>query len=907
MSVLASLRQRPQGPLALLAIAGFVLGLLLPDSVPGSVGWALAAMAILVGWGALAARLLAGAASTPPTIAPTSATTAPTSPAASFSLAELLGLGTAAWIFVTGCLLAVDAASRIPLLVLASLGLVAGVWHLCARSSSAPASSPSPSPSPASAPDASKLGRILLGVLLVAYFLLVLVGSLNTRGNPFDDHVAYTAFTKRLLDTGDLIEPFSYRRISAYGGQTVLLALIGLRGNLEASDLLDRGVFHIIAILALLSMMKRRRVHAGVAAILVGFLVSLPDLSINSGAGWTGVALFLTAYAFATREELAPRPRLLLVFACCAAACTLRQNYLVPAGLFAAFLLFDHLRAQVWQRARAGVDGDTWRTAWLRERATALLPIAVAAAMILPYAIATFRSSNSFLYPVLLGNMNPLAPTRPTGYTITDELAAIASNLIAAEPIRIWWILAPLMLLAKETRPGTPWRWFLASSAIGLGFLLHGFLISDAASLWRYAFGFMTPLAFIFLVELGDRLPLGGKPESQDKDAKDAERVAPPPPRLRLPAFAIFLVWLAVLAELVASRTLFADRSGELFTNARAAHSLGAERHRGLAETYRRLQAALPAGENVAFLLDDPYWLDYRQHRFFNLDLPGFTAPSPMPSFTDAETWRAYLRDQGIDTLAFVDPRQSTYLFRRLDWLRRLFTDTELWRFMAVRMLDTGDTFLDLAASSKVLFHEQGIYAIDLSRRADGSPAPRLASTVSLPEDVRADRFVRRFSEEQLGGHAWQLLSRRDVLFLPDGHSPFNVKVALPRPSTVAVESLLSNLLGKPPKEPPHRWLTDRSHYRVRGVKQQRLQMTLWVDLARLAALPRLSLIVDGKVAAEANPDAAGDVFFDVETRCRGWCDVFLVSSTISEFWVASDELQMLRLDTFEWDELPAP
>jgi hypothetical protein len=878
MSALASLRQRPHGPLALLAIAGFGLGLALPDSVPGSVGWALATLAILLGWGALARRLLAPAAAT--------------TPASSFSFAELLGLGAAAWIFVTGCLLAVDAAARLPLLVLAVIGLGAGAWQLCRR---APASAAAPTPPLLD----SKLGRALLAAALLAYFALVLVGSLSTRGNPFDDHVAYTAFTKRLLDTGDLLEPFSYRRISAYGGQTVLLALVGLRGNLEATDLLDRGVFHIAAILSLLSLMKRRRVHPGVAAILIAFLVSLPDLSINSGAGWTGVTLFLTAYAFAARDDLAPRPRLFLVFACCAAACTLRQNYLVPAAAFAACLLFDHLA----RRLRARPAGESWRPTWRAERATFLGAIAVAALVILPYAVATFRSSGSFLYPVLLGNMNPLAPTRPTGYTFTDELAAIASNLMAAEPIRIWWILAPLMLLAKETRPGTPWRWFLLSSAIGLGFLLHGFLISDATSLWRYAFGFMTPLAFIFLIELGDRLPLGARGEQESEGA---------PPRLRLPAFAIFLVWLAVLAELIASRTLLADRSGQLLTNARAAHSLGAERHRGLTATYQRLQAALPAGASVAILLDDPYWLDYQRNRFANLDLPGFTAPAPLPSFTTPEAWRGYFLEHGYRYLAFVDPRQSTYLFRRSDWMRRLFQDTELWRFMAIRMLDTGDAFLALAGSSKVLFHEQGMYALDLGARADGTAVAAIASAGATaaplaPEDVRADQFVRRLSEGELGGRAWQLLSRRDVLFLPDGHGPLNVRVALPRRSTLAVDSVFTNLLGRPPKEPAHRWLSDRNHYRVRGVSQQRLRLELWVDLARLGSTPRLSLIVDGEVAAEANPDDAGDVVFDVPTRCRGWCDVFLVSSTISEFWIAPDELQVLRLTAFEWNELPAP
>jgi hypothetical protein len=855
------LRRRPFAPVALLLGLAAAAGLIWPHTAAGSTAWALAVMGVLFGCGAAVRRLLR----------------------IELDLGELLGLGTVAWIFAVGVLLAADMASRIPLLVLAGGGLLSAAWELGTRAPSPPVAAPT-----ASAQE--RLARLVLGLLLAVFLLLTLVGSLNTRGNPFDDHVAYTAFTKRLLDSGDLIEPFSYRRISAYGGQTVLLALAGLRGNLETTDLLDHGIFLVITTLTALGLMKRRGLHLGVAAAIVTFLLSLPDLSINSGAGWTGVTLFLAAYGFSTREDLPARHRLLLVLATCGAACTLRQNYLLPAGLFAALLLGLHVQRQAAQ--------TSWAAAWRAERGIVIVALAAAAALVLPYALATWRSSHTFLYPILLGNMNPLAPTRPAGIGRLDELTIVLSNLMSAEPIRIWWVLFPFMLLAGDPRPTRPWLAFLISSTLGFAYLLHGFLISDSQTLWRYAFGYMTPLAIVFLIEIGDRLPF-----RDESEARGASGVT----FLRLPLFGTFLVWLAVLSQLVDARAQLTSRIQDAGTNAAAATAMGARRNRGLEPSYQALQAAIPAGAQVAVLLDDPYWLDYRRNRIFNLDLPGFTAPVAMPSFTDAETWRRYLLASGLRYLAFVDPSQSTYLFRRASWVKRLLNDTELWRFMAARMIDTADAFMALAATSRVLFHDQGMYALDLGAAELGAgPSPTYHAPVD-PEPVRMDRFVERLSRSELNSNAWQLTSRSDVLFLPDGYGPSNTQVEFRNHVSPRLDSALTALFGRPPPEPAHRWLTDRSHLRVHGDGPRRLRAELWVDLSRLDSSPRLTLSIDGTTLGEASPDASGKVIFDVQTSCTGWCDVYLVSSTIAEFWRLPEDLKILKLLVLEWTRPGAP
>lgn len=887
MRALDLLRRRPLSPLAVLALACAALGLGSPHSAAGGLAWALAALTALLGWGAAVRRALRLASSV--------------GPGPGLALCELLALGAAAWIAAGGLLLAVGVATRLPLLALALVGVALGAWELATAA-----------PRPAARSPEARMGRAALTALFVGYAALVLLGSLVSRGNPFDDHVAYTPLLRRLLDAGNLLEPFSYRRISAYGGQTILQALLAARGNLESTDLLDRGVFHLVSLLGLVGLLQRRRFHAAVGAVLIFFAISLQEMSINSASGWTGVALFLAAYALAAREDLAPARRLPLVFACCAAACTLRQNFLLPAGLFAACLLFAQLAATA--KAGRGDRRSRWRGALSADRTAGLAAIAAAAAILLPYAFATWRSSGSFLYPVLLGNMSPHAPVAPLGITAIEKLSLIAQYSLSAEPIRIWWVLLPVMLVAKDPRPTQPWRWFLVASAVGFLYLVQGFLVSDATTLWRYAFGYLTPLALVLVVEVGDRFALGGRADASDADADDATE----PFRLHLPRLGGFLLWLALLVQLLSSRETLLPRLAELGRNASAALQLGADRHRGVARSYAAMQQALPAGAKVAILLDDPYYLDYARNDFQNLDLPGFAAPQPLPAFTEPERWRRYFLDHGLRYLAFVDGNRSTYLYRRADWLRRLFLESELWRFMAAHIIDAGDTFLALAATSKVLYvdREQGLYALDLASElgAAASAASAASGAADEPEPARMDRFVRRLSERDLGNDAWRLVSRRDVIFLPDGDGPSGLRAAAPSPVRDGADDLLSALFGTPPREPPHRWLGDRTHLRIYRASpsptgassdggDQRLRLALWVDVRRLATTPKLSLIVDGAVVGEAVPDAAGDVRFDVTPRCAGWCDVYVVSSALGDFWLDPERNRALKLTSLAWNE----
>jgi hypothetical protein len=847
-------------------LAGWGVGLSRPHSLLGTLGWSAVVLSILFGFGSALRRRLGV------TLMP----------------GEVMLAGTTVWVFAVGLLLPLGVASRTPLLVLAGLG---SAWALAELALAAL------SPAPA-APGAAGEGAqrrfdpvvVVLLVLLGAYLLFNVAGSISTRGNPADDGVAYGGFIRRLLDCGDLVEPFSFRRLSAYGGQTALLALTAMRGDFESFDLLDRGLYQVVAALVLLDLARRRNLHVAACALLVAFLLSQMENRFNSASHWSGIAVFLGAYGVASREDLSPRASLVGVYALCGVACTLRQNYLLPAGLFALFSSILHLRAQA-----AGAEAGGWKAAWQRERGTLLWGLVAAGVLVLPYMVAAWQSNRTFLYPVLAGTGNPVAPLRPIGATVFDELIFFSGVLLNSEPVRSWWVVVPLLCMVRDLRPRRPLTALLAASAIGFLYLTHSFMLSDAYNIWRYAAGYMTPLLLAFIVEMLVKLPLV---------SKAAGSSLPGGMRIKVPAIAHAIVLFLALVQLVESRGVVSGRLKENLEEVDAARVIGAARTGVRQRGYREMQAAIPEGSHVAFLVDEAFHLDYSRHRLYNLDLPGFAAPAPgLPSFLPVPVWRDYFHSQGIRYLAFIDGAYSSYLYRRRTWATNTHSDHGIWRFMATHMVDTIDALRGLAATSKVLYDQDGFVAVDLGpvRSVD---AAALAARYATPELLREEEWLQRQLARELHPAMWELMTRHDVAFddvLPIEYTPSERNLW----EIFGVGEALGMVTPAP--EAPRRWLIDRTHVRVLGHGQQRLQLELFIDTRRLGTHPTVEVSIDGRELFTSKPTLDGKISVDVNAECRGWCDVYLMVSTVGVTWQGASTVRSIRLDRFAWTPASAP
>src|ERR1035438_5406794 len=143
-----------------------------------------------------------------------------------------------------------------------------------------------------------KSRRSMLGCLaFLALILLVYAPTVDVHwSNPCDDDVAYFVFAKRLLDSGTLIEPFSQRRLAAYGGHSLLQAVVWAFGSQKTLSVLDGGLSVVVLAGMVFGYCRKVKASIGLAYLVAGLAVLLPVPRANSMSQAAGVVFFLALF-----------------------------------------------------------------------------------------------------------------------------------------------------------------------------------------------------------------------------------------------------------------------------------------------------------------------------------------------------------------------------------------------------------------------------------------------------------------------------------------------------------------------------------------------------------------------------------------------------------------------------------
>jgi len=834
---------------AVLAVLGLgAAGLAQPSSVlRGGVAWLGFVFFVLTGWGAIVTRVARAEA-----------------PDAGLRAA----LGAAGYLAVAGVLVAAGVLTRPAILVLIGLGFAGfawrevtapiAIWHRVREALRFVRANPT-------------LGVFVIVIVLLAG-LRVLGAVAALDRNPWDDDIAYTPFLKRLLDAGDLVEPFSFRRLGAYGGQTVLQALGAARGSLANVHLIDKGLGLTIALLVMVGYARERRTQPLWLALIALVVILLPETAINTASYWTGVVAFLALYRCVVREQWA------LVGLLAAVTCTLRQNFLAAVLVFLASVLLSRLGTL----ARTMPLRDAWR----QERRAWGWIAGVAVAVIAPWWIAAYVSNHTFLFPIVDGTWNHQLSLRPAATGWSQELASLVTCCLETSPIVVIPILALVLAFVTDRRLGRPLTSLVIASTLGFVLIVHSLAGGETFHLWRYAFGFATALAIVLVLELG---------------AEDDARVS-------LAPLGRSIVLAAFVLQLVVGRGALPKQAIALIDDVREAAAI--DRHgdpnaRAEQRRYEAMQAALPAGARAAVMLDDPALLDYRRNPIANLDTPGFASPGPqLPAFGGAEPLRAYLVAQGYRYAAFVRSERSRYVFRRAFWVERMFTDIELFEIMSAYMIDAIESFAELATTTTVLYDDDGLVVLDLATPL-GQATTRVAGG---DEPARRAAWVRALADREGLHDVWSLTTRDDLRFedgtgglrFVDGSidDPQWYEVTHPRPVPAKRGQAILPLLR-------------RAHLRVRGARgargtsDMRLVLRAAIALNTVYTHPRLDVSLDGELLASVVADASGHYAVDVTVRrdrlAGGWHDLYLVFSSIADPDRDVRDLRIARLESVEW------
>jgi len=530
-----------------------------------------------------------------------------------------------------------------------------------------------------------------IGLFALSYAM----GLFDSRYQLADDLGAYFLHAKKILETGSLYEPFSFRRMASYGGQSFLQALLLVVAPLDRVNLLDKGVCRLAVGIALLAYALTGPNRSLLAALVVSYAVGVYyDFATNTASLFSGVLAF--AGLWMTLEGCRREPRRPIVNGtltglAVAATLPLRQNYGLACALI---VLFEHV-----SRFRAAPGRYDWKE----------LPTAAASAALCVggWALLQLHSCGTPLFPLLGGFANPEWRSVLSARDSDQFLNSLRNFLgypFAWEPFAL---CALSLALPRRSPAETSLRATAAAGLIAFG--ANAWLLAHAHphEISRYVIAFLLPTILFASVHAAAIL---GRVRSRSA--------------LRDWRPWLCAVYLVALLDFLPPTTRLTERVSWL----REALSGGVA---GVPENpttlaYERLQRATPAGAKLLVMLDRPHLLDLRRNDVVSLDLPG--GVSPAPGLAQIESPREvvrYFRDLGYSWLGAVRPGKTNELYSAWRWITHAKgvrmawqydpSDVASWQVIGRTVVRFFEQLDSIAENCRVAHDDGTLLLIDLS------------------------------------------------------------------------------------------------------------------------------------------------------------------------------------------------
>jgi hypothetical protein len=492
--------------------------------------------------------------------------------------------------------------------------------------------------------------RAAIGLNAVAVGLIALVSlymGVRALGaapwNSCDDFVGYLPLGDRLLETGGMIEPFSLRRVSGFGGATVLDSIF--TSTLGRSDAFVMDLVFGVQLLGLLlvpfSAKPVRLVLGGLVLLSIPFW---PTLHWNLSPIFLIVALMAAALLvpYETRRTRADllEPRVLCLIGILGAGLlTMRFSPGVPLVALGVALVLSATGAGARERLRGLVTFG-----------------GVVFIALVPWMLALWRSSGTPLYPPFDGNVNTASTAfRDPAADLWPRVRQVGEQLEVTQ-VLVGILVAGVVLIAVRRRAVWARMPLLALPGVLLGMLLMVASLSSFSAFdlgraaWPIVGGTFVAALILLANEATAIMRVGGKVAA-------------------IVVIALVAIMLRSTSNTDYRFTYDTDALSQLVHGDLPDYEPWLDTE----PDYVAAQAAIPAGAKVATSTDFPSLFDYGRNDVVNLDIVGAVSPSPgIPIGGDAEQMTAYLRDQGFDFVVLTDSADSLCLWNREKLLANL-------------------------------------------------------------------------------------------------------------------------------------------------------------------------------------------------------------------------------------------
>jgi len=509
----------------------------------------------------------------------------------------------------------------------------------------------------------------LINTIILVVCSLASLGVVASRTfQKMDDLPAYAYLAQKLVATGGLIDPFSSRRILSYGGATLYQAVFVKFTGLQSIFAFDNLFMPVVLVITVLLYGRSHKLSPWLLGLLSLCLVAgtssliLFNLSPRFAITFFTLVVLLASFDLARSNSRVGSDYVLVMGLLIASLSTMRvENAVAPAIVV--------LLTIVWDR----------RSAFRH----ALLLVGIGMLSVSGWAFALYRSSGTFLFPIMRGTANMSFYFDPVHWGISQYLT-LFWNGVALEnefAILIGVFVAALCsyLSFKKDIVSTRILVYVAGAVtaqlIVMVFAMTGY---DGPTVTRYS-GPTILAAGIFTVVL---LFLKNK-QNQFQPHESSKLLT----QLRMfvgtnmfNVGAVFLIFLCCLGYTVPNSARTVDRSSiplfstefrTTFTNAYDLIHKGALSLLNIQSvtsvvnadlvSISKVSAAVPKNSTVLSAIETPGFLDMSRFNVFTLDWPSANSEFPGLKFDQGvQALKHYLIAHGINFLLIQRNDSST-------------------------------------------------------------------------------------------------------------------------------------------------------------------------------------------------------------------------------------------------------
>ena len=480
--------------------------------------------------------------------------------------------------------------------------------------------------------------------------------------DPNDDLTGYLVYPYQILQTGTLIEPFSFQRAGTFGGQALLQALVFIAGGERNAHLPDRGFAMVVLVGILLQSNRSKQNWIALFAMLPAFaLLFIPVPRISTHGAMMGGCFLVAMVATMQKISLDQRdwrgaipPGILA-----AAACTIRPTFTLLLALFYVV----YLVITIFQHHLSLKEKWQFFSFLIKIGLVALLVIA-------PFSILLFISNGTPIIPPFQGfvdtsyqihSYQDWAKDRNGMLTFLESPAVISLYLLG-----VFGVLVAASRLQAS---------FITASILASLFVLYKFSAQSYVDKFRFVYPLIAPALFYTMVCTINNI----------KSANFEDK------KLKIKALILLTLISAGFIFLFIThwRGAASDISAQFLTIPEQAKETRPFLNPEVQKFYAQVQNLVPRGEKIATVVDGSYLMNFERNPIYSLNVIGACSPPPgIPYGKEPVEVAQYFKNLGINYLICVDFDNAVLLYTRRLWTEHTRPEIFYQKVWKPRFLD---------------------------------------------------------------------------------------------------------------------------------------------------------------------------------------------------------------------------